>query len=214
MGVLTLRRIDPKFDCLVGLRVRDGLASAMVVCRCGGRGGRAGSTWAAVTVCARGRSGSLGASGPLVALKAAGLGLLPGIGGGAGLGSGVSAGASAIGCERVGFRTGNLGAGALTAGGARISLSVADDDTRESCGVGNGVIEGEGEVRGIGFVARLGSGGLGDVERDGGWDWDATLGFRCAASIISVDSGTSATVDRLSIMGLSGPVIAPSVDIR
>jgi hypothetical protein len=44
MGTLAVRRIDPKFDCLVGFRVREGLGSAIVDCRWGGRGGSAGST--------------------------------------------------------------------------------------------------------------------------------------------------------------------------
>ena len=64
-----------------------------------------------------------------------GLGLLPGIGGGgARFGSGVSASIPATGYGSVDFRMGNFGAGALvTAGtGAGASLSVADDDSRES----------------------------------------------------------------------------------
>lgn len=63
-------------------------------------------------------------------------------------------------------------------------------------------------------MARLGSGGLGDADRDGGWDCDATLGFKCAVSGSCVISGMSLTVEGLSFIGLSGPVISPSVDVR
>jgi hypothetical protein len=83
-----------------------------------------------VTVCERGRSGNLGASGPEL-VGAAGLGLLPGIGGGTRVGPGLSAMTSATGYGRVGFRTGSLGAGALTAGGGGRSFSVTVDEARE-----------------------------------------------------------------------------------
>ena len=83
-----------------------------------------------MTVCARGRSGSFGASGPEL-LEAAGLGLLPGIGGGASEDPGVSPIASATGYGKVGFRTGSFGAGALVAGGGGTSLSVTVDEARE-----------------------------------------------------------------------------------
>ena len=83
-----------------------------------------------MTVCERGRSGNLGASVPEM-LEAAGLGLLPGIGGGTGKGPGISPIASATGYGRVGFRTGSFGAGALTPGGGGTSLSVTVDEARE-----------------------------------------------------------------------------------
>ena len=83
-----------------------------------------------MTVCARGRSGSLGASGPEL-LEAAGLGLLPGIGGGARVGPGNSPTASATGYGKVGFRTGSFGAGALVAGGGGTSFNVTVDEARE-----------------------------------------------------------------------------------
>ena len=83
-----------------------------------------------MTVCERGRSGNLGASGPEL-LEAAGLGLLPGIGGGTGEVPGVSPITSATGYGRVGFRTGSFGAGALTAVGGGISSSVTVDEARE-----------------------------------------------------------------------------------
>lgn len=84
-----------------------------------------------MTVCDRGRSGNLGASGP-EPLGAAGLGLLPGIGGGAGLDSTLPLKVSGTGYGRVGFRTGSFGAGALTTGGTGRSFNVAVDDTRDS----------------------------------------------------------------------------------
>jgi hypothetical protein len=64
-------------------------------------------------------------------LEAAGLGLLPGIGGGTGEGPGISPIASATGYGRVGFRTGSFGAGALAVGGGGTSLSVTVDEARE-----------------------------------------------------------------------------------
>jgi hypothetical protein len=55
---------------------------------------------------------------------------------------------------------------------------------------------------------------LGDVERDGGWDRDVTASFEFVSSGLSVDSVVDSRVDRWSSIGLSGPVRAPSVDIR
>ena len=69
-----------------------------------------------MTVWARGRSGNFGASGPEL-MDAAGLGLLPGIGGGKDADTPVSSGVSAAGYGRVAFRTGSFGAGALIAVG-------------------------------------------------------------------------------------------------
>ena len=83
-----------------------------------------------MTVCERGRSGNLGASGPEL-MDGAGLGLLPGIGGGTRIGPGMSPIPPATGYGRVGFRTGSFGAGALTAGGGGTPLSVTVDEARE-----------------------------------------------------------------------------------
>jgi hypothetical protein len=83
-----------------------------------------------VTVCERGRSGNLGASGPEL-LDAAGLGLFPGIGGGTRVGAGMSPVTSATGYGRVAFRTGSFGAGALMDGTGGTSFSVTVDEARE-----------------------------------------------------------------------------------
>jgi hypothetical protein len=75
-------------------------------------------------------------------------------------------------------------------------------------------MDGEGEERGTGFVERLGSGGLGDVGRDSGWDSDVTASFDVVSSGAGVPAKAFSNVDRLSTVGLSGPVISPSVVIR
>jgi hypothetical protein len=75
-------------------------------------------------------------------------------------------------------------------------------------------MEGDGEDRGTGFVARLGSGGLGDVGRDSGWDSDVTASFDVASSGAGGPAKAFSNVDRLSTVGLSGPVMSPSVVIR
>ena len=67
---------------------------------------------------------------------------------------------------KLAFRTGRLG-GRVGAGvGTARSFSAADEFERDI----GGVAMGEGEVRDVGFVRRLGSGGLGDVGREGGRD--------------------------------------------
>ena len=75
-------------------------------------------------------------------------------------------------------------------------------------------MDGDGEDRGIGFVERLGSGGFGDVGRDSGWDNDVTASFDVVSSGLAVADKAFSKVDRVSTIGLSGPVVSPSVDIR
>jgi len=75
-------------------------------------------------------------------------------------------------------------------------------------------MEGDGEDRGLGLVERLGSGGFGDVGRDSGWDNDVTASFDIVSSGLAVAVKGFSKVDRVSTIGLSGPVISPSVDIR
>ena len=67
---------------------------------------------------------------------------------------------------KLGFLTGRLGGRAGAGVGTARSFSAADDVERDI----GGVAMGEGEVRDVGFVRRLGSGGLGDVGREGGRD--------------------------------------------
>jgi hypothetical protein len=73
---------------------------------------------------------------------------------------------------------------------------------------------GDGEDRGTGFVERLGSGGLGDVGRVSGWDSDVTASFDVVSSGAGVPAKAFSNVDRLSTVGLSGPVMSPFVVIR
>jgi hypothetical protein len=75
-------------------------------------------------------------------------------------------------------------------------------------------MEGDGEERGAGFVERLGSGGFGDVGRDSGWDSDVTASFDVVSSGAGIPAKAFSNVDRLSTVGLSGPVMSPSVVIR
>lgn len=64
------------------------------------------------------------------------------------------------------------------------------------------------------MVARLGSGGLGDAARDGGRDCDVTANFESVSSGFVPAAMTFSKVDLVSTIGLSGPVISPSVVTR
>jgi hypothetical protein len=75
-------------------------------------------------------------------------------------------------------------------------------------------MEGEGEERGTGFVERLGSGGLGDVGRDVICGCEVTASFDVVSSGAGLTIKTFSNADRVSTIGLSGPVMSPSVVIR
>jgi hypothetical protein len=187
----------------VGLRERD-VPSEIVDCRCGGRGGRAVS--ACVVVNERGRSGNLGASGATISFWLnAGLGLLPGIGGGA---EGI---ASKTGKAKLGFRTGRLG-GSVGATVGVGSFSVAVEFERDMGGVGMG----DGEGRGTGLNKRLGSGGLGDTERDGGWGWVgiSSLDPSVFPKAGNGSLGTGSTGEGSSKTTRSGSLVGVSVEER
>ena len=97
-----------------------------------------------------------------------------------------------------------MGAGVGTAR----SFSTVDDVERDIGGVGMG----DGEVRNVGFVRRLGSGGLGDVGREGGRDCMGISSLDSSlTSMAGDDLGIGSTGEDSSTITRSGDFLGISV---